>query len=199
MEHKWIRFKDGQFGPLYIGDEINYFGTVLNQETPDEVLIDIGVYRLIQFSMDTPYTMITGPTYRLDGTGKALVYEEFEVYQHTIEDVKRNKTQELFSNRAAYLQNKFHFNGKTYDLRFRNLSYLAILSTLINNDRYPENFVWTTVDNEAISINKNEALDLIEQTAVFISDLEQKLIIMRQNLDALTDITEIANFDVTIT
>lgn len=199
MEHKWIKFKNGQFGPMYLGDEIDYFGTVLNHETPDEVLINIGVYRLIQFSMDTPHTILSGPTYRLDNSGKPLVYENFEVNQYTIEEVKRIKKQEIFFAKDEYLKNRFDFNGKLYDLRFRNLAYLSIIAILIHNDRYPEEFLWPTADNIIVRLDKNEALDLIEKVALFISDLEQKSILVIERLNAISDITEAANFNVTIT
>ena len=85
----------------------------------------------------------------------------------------------------------------TYDLRFRNLSYLSIMSTLIASGNFPKDFHWFDVSGNRVPLSKDDCLELIGATARFILDLETRAGETLRQMEAITDRDELSRFDPT--
>lgn len=197
---RWIRYLDGQFGGVYVGDIIEIGDYRLDKDTPDEILFEAGVLRLVgepPEHPDVPYTIIQGPFFKISEDGSATVTERYTYRYETFEEIKRYKMQEWYFAKDIILKDGLTVGNITYDLRFRNLAYLSIMSTLIASGKFPENFHWFDVSGNRVLLSKDDCLELIEAAALFILDLETRAGETLKALEAITDRDELARFDAT--
>lgn len=197
---RWIRYLDGQFGGVYLGDVIEIGDYRLDENTPDEILFEAGVLRLVgelPEHPDVPHTIIQGPFFKISEDGSATVTERYTYRYETFEEVKQQKMQEWYLAKDISLKDGLTVGNVTYDLRFRNLSYLSIMSTLIASGKFPDDFHWFDVNGNRVPLSKDDCLELIEASARFILDLETRAGETLKQMEAITDRDELGRFDPT--
>ena len=200
MSH-WVRYLNGQLGGIYEGEEIKFGDHILNSKTPDDVLFEIGVLRLKIIEPefpDIPHIIVQGPIYEFAKDGTPTVTQRY-VYEYiNIEELRREKMQSWYYQKDQLLRNGLEYNGRVYDMRFRNIAYLTLLATLINNNRYPEDFKWFDKSGSTFLLSKEDCLNLIEKAIALIITIEQKAQLILNKIESTTDLKELANLDVTI-
>lgn len=198
---KWISYKNGQFGAVYPGDEIEYGDMVINESTPDQVLFTIGILRVREIPPefpDIPHYIVQGPIYEFANDGVAEVTERFELRYKTLQDIKDEKLNEWYISKDNLLRNGVTYKGARYDLRFRNISYLALLSSLIVNDQYPEDFNWFDAEGNVVPLSKDDCLGLIKEATQKIVHLETTATKMLKKIEGITDIHELIKTEIVL-
>lgn len=198
---RWIAYKNGKFGAVYYGDEIEYGDQILNKDTPDQILFTVGVLRLKEIPPefpDLPRYIVQGPIYEFASDGVAEVTERFEYRYETLEEIRDKKINEWYVSKDKLLRNGITYKGARYDLRFRNISYLALLSSLIVNDQYPENFDWFDADGNVVPLSKEDCIGLIKEATQKIVHLETTATKMLKKIEGIADIHELIKADIVL-
>jgi len=196
---RWIAYKNGQFGAVYHDEKLEFDQITLDESTPDQMLFTVGILRLTTIPPefpDIPHYIVQGPIYEFVGDGTATVTERFIYRYTTFEEIRQQKIQEWYVSKDNVLRKGVAYNGAIYDLRFRNISYLSLLSSLIVNDQYPDNFKWFDVDGNVVTLNKNDCLELIKLAAQKIVRMETKATTMLKKLEGITDIHELMRIEI---
>jgi hypothetical protein len=202
---KWIKVIDGKnLGPVYFSNEngvLDFENQIFDKDTPDEILIKHNLYKLKEClpPENVRYFISKPPIYRILQDGSLTVVEEVEYQIFNIEDIKHEKIQQLYYDKDRLLKDGICFKNKIFDLRFRNLAHLSIISTLISFKKFPNNFKWFTVDGELIDMTENEMLELIELAAEKIIDIETRAAKVLDQINAITDLEELNKFEPRIT
>lgn len=198
---KWIAYKNGQFGAVYHGDEIEYGDDVINESTPDQTLFTIGILRLKEIPPefpDLPRYVVQGPIYEFAGDGVAEVTERFVYRYETLQEIRDRKINEWYLSKDNLLREGVTYKGARYDLRFRNISYLALLASLITNDQYPENFDWFDGDGNVVPLSKEDCLGLIKEATAKIVQLEAAATKMLKKIEGITDVHELIKTEIVL-
>lgn len=200
MKH-WIRFANGQLGGIYEGEEIKFGEYTINSKTPDSVLFEIGVLRLKIIGPefpDIPHIITQGPIYEFATDGTPEVTQKYIYKYITLEDLRREKIQKWYFEKDRLLREGLTYNGRTYDMRFRNIAYLTLLATLINNNRYPIDFKWFDREGNTFVLEKEECLNLIEKAITLIINIEGKAQKILNKINSITDLHELSTLDIII-
>lgn len=198
---KWIKVHEGKdLGPIFFSDEngvLNFENQIFDKDTPDEILMKHNLYRLEEKipPKDVPYFISKPPIYKIKHDKTMTVMEDMEYGIINIEDIRRGKLQQLYFDKDRLLKEGIEYRGKIFDLRFRNLAHLSIISTLINFKKFPNNFKWFTIDGELINMMENEMLELIELAAEKIIDVETRAAKVLDQINAITDLAELDKFE----
>jgi hypothetical protein len=198
---RWIEFKQGRFGGIFLSESLSYNGHLVDENTHDEILLELGVLRLKEVPPefpDLPYVITEGPIYKLAEDGSAEVYENFTYRYETIEEIRQRKLNEWYIGKDRSLREGVTYNGSRYDLRFRNISYLSLLSTLISNDKYPEDFEWFDAEGNITPLSKEDCLGLIKEAIKKIYQLEISAVKKLKKIEGITDIRELLNTNISI-
>lgn len=198
---KWIEFKDGKFWGVWQGDFIEYNGNLVRTDTPDNELFAIGLLKLTEVPneyQNLPGVTVTGPVYELATDGSANVTMRYEHHVAPFDEIKRQKLQELFFAKDEWLKDGVTYNGHVFDLRFRNIAYLSILSTLINSGKYPEEFYWFDRDGNVVPLPQEDCLGLIEAAAIGIVDVEKRASDALRELEQYTEVDQLLAHNIII-
>lgn len=191
---KWIEFKDGKFWGVWQGDVLEYNSHLVQTDTPDSKLFEIGLLRLNEMPNDylgIPGVVLTGPIYELATDGSANVNMRYEYHVAPFDEIKRQKLQELFFAKDEWLKDGVTYNGHVFDLRFRNIAYLSILSTLIASGKYPEDFYWFDRNGNVVLLPADDCLGLIEAAAICIVDVEKRASDALRELEQYTEVEQL--------
>ncbi len=198
---RWIRYKNGEFGGVYEGETITFkFGDepyVVTPETDDQILFTIGCLRLKKSEpahKNRPYHIKMGPHYVFANDGSAEVTETWDYDYHEFEDVKRLKLDEWHRRKDRFLCSGIKWEGRSFDMRYRNLSHLSILAALIRTGSYPENFEWFDADGNTFPLNEEQCISLMLATATQIKDLEVSFLEEFKYINSIVDIDELCNY-----
>lgn len=200
---KWIKVhNEKDLGPIIHSDEngiLNFENQIFDENTSDEILIKHNMYKLIETILpdrnEIPYVITRPPIYKIAQDGTMSVFEEIEYKIIDIEDIRREKIQDLYYDKDRLLKEGVEYNGKNFDLRFRNLAHLSIISTLINFKKFPENFKWFTKDGELVSMSESDMLELIQKAAHKILEIEEKAGKVNNKISEIKDLSELFKFE----
>jgi len=199
----WIKYKNGVFGGVYEGDEIRWprkgkEDIVLDLNTDDQVLFTYGILRLKKEDPafpNRPYRKF-GPKYEFVHDGKAEVVEKWEYLYDSFDDIKRNKIHEWYMNKDTIAQHGVTYNGRKYDIRFRNVGYLSMLGNLISLNEYPEDFHFFDSEGNVFPFSKEDCIGLIKEIATAFVKLEEKSMAEYKHIVSIKDIDELCAYQV---
>jgi hypothetical protein len=111
----------------------------------------------------------------------------------TVEQARSQATQRMTQARDVAAARGFVWNG--YPMRADNstlVSLNSVANAYIISPPAPEfTIAWTTARNQVINLTAAELVDLSQQTGLFVKDLNDRLQLRRQEIEAATDITVI--------
>lgn len=201
MTTYWIKYKNGSFGGVYEGDEIrwprkNKEDIVLDLNTDDQVLFTYGILRLKKEEPAFPNRphKRTGPVYRFVNDGKAEVVETWDYTYDTFDQIKQSTLEDWFHDKDTISSRGVEYNGRKYDCRFRNLSHLAVIASLIPLGEYPENFEWFDADGNTFLFPKEDCIGLLKTTASTIVKLEEEALVEYKRINDIKDIDELISY-----
>jgi hypothetical protein len=201
-ENRWIKFVNGKFSAVYRGDKINANGYTVTVDSTDEELFEAGILRLYSEEDLDPVdpeldrVIVGGPFYTLDPNGKAAAIERWQWAYEDIEEIKFNLIQSGYNMRDQLLKDGVEFKGHTFDLRFRNLSYMSLIATLINNDKFEESFSWYSSDGKLVEFTKEEFLEFFYKITTEIRDMEHKFYLLAQKIEKIDNRFDLRNFNI---
>lgn len=195
---RWIKFKDGKFGGVYEGDTLNWFGKEIDESTDDATLFDLGVLRLEERGPeypDIPHYKVRGPFYELDSNGRATAVEKFEWVYESFDEIKRAKIHQWYMSKDTYMRRGVLYGGRQYDMRFRNISYLALISSMISSGTFPEKFEWFDSSGNLVNLTQDQMEGLIVSAIDMIRSTEMAAQKKLNQLNLITDIKELLDFN----
>lgn len=201
-KNRWIKYLNGRFSAVYEGDSCRANGYEVDLDTPDDKLWEAGILRLYEeedIEVKDPKLVkhkISGPYYILDTTGKAAAVEKWEWAYDTFEAIQESLLNDLFKSRDFALKDGIEFKGHIFDMRFRNLSYISIISTLINNDRFEDDFTWADKDGKLVEFTKDEFLDFSLEVANKIRKLEYNFGLIQEEIMNIDNSYDLQNYSI---
>ncbi len=202
---KWIGYKNGQFRGVYEGDSVTFtFGKdkngkpreyIVTPETEDQVLFTIGCLRLKESKPkypNRPYSIIGhGPRYEFVNDGKAEVVETYHYEYHGFQQVLKAKIDDWFIHKDYVLSYGIKWNGRRFDMRYRNIAHLSLLASLIPLGEYPENFEWFDADGNTFLLDAKDCTALLRTAAICIKNLEISFLEEYKHINSIIDIDEL--------
>ena len=199
-----MRTIDGNFGPVYHSNEngiLEYQNIKFDVNTPDEILAQHNLF----FFEEGPGPEfpnlpkdIHGPKFKIKEDGTRTVIQYFDYIYHTRDVIVENIIQELYFQKDHFLRNGIEHNGNRFDLRFRNLAYFGVISTLIKNNSFPEDFEWFTKDGKIVKLSETDVLEILKKSASLILEVEKKTINKLKELENIQDLEKLSQFNVSL-
>tara|TARA_R100001015_G_C4634818_1_gene202243 strand:+ start:6826 stop:7503 length:678 start_codon:yes stop_codon:yes gene_type:complete len=197
MRH-WIKYKNGRFGGVYQGDSIEYGfeddKITIDENTSDQDLFSLGILRLNKWKAEfpnRPYKIQHGPKYEFVNDGSAEVNEVFDIRYETFEEIRNIKIDTWYMNKDGIHKQGVYYNGRHFDCRFRNMSHLSILASMIPLGKYPENFEYFDSKGERFLFPEEDCIGLLEAFTKMIVDLETSTYKVFNEIMAINDIDEL--------
>jgi hypothetical protein len=196
---RFIKCVGGEMSAVYeTGDKgyITHKGVQVSEDIPDEVLFSIGLRRLETEEPTTPNAQIVaGPFYRPseDGSATAIQYHQFSVPD--LNTLRAEKLAEHYAGKDMVMQKGINYKGNNFDLRFRNICYMTLMLSLVNNDALPEDFTWYTTEGELVPMSKEECVTFITLVVGKVKELELKSIEVLKKMNAIDNVDDLFKFD----
>jgi hypothetical protein len=175
---------------------ITHKGVEVTEDTPDDVLFSIGLRRLeTELSEDPKAQIVSGPFYRPAEDGTATAIQHYKYFVPDLESLRQDKISEHHISKDQVMGKGISYKGNNFDLRFRNMCYITMMLSLINNDSYPEDFTWYTTDGDVVPMPKKECMTLIALVLDKIKGLELKSIEILKKMKAIDNVDDLFKFD----
>lgn len=195
---KWIKYKNGQFGGVYEGDSIEYGfednKITIDENTSDQDLFSMGILRLNPWKNPfpgRPCQVNRGPKYEFVNDGSAEVNEVLDVKFDTFEQIRADKIDQWYMNKDGIHKQGVYYKGRYFDCRFRNMSHLSIMSSLIPLGKYPKDFHWFDSEGERFPLSEEDCIGILEAFADAVVDIETKSYKVYKEIMAINDIDEL--------
>ena len=195
---KWIKYKNGQFGGVYSGDSIEYGfednKITIDENTSDQDLFSMGILRLNPWKNPfpgRPHRTNRGPKYEFVNDGSAEVNEVYDVIFDTFEEIRDMKIDIWYQNKDGIHKQGAYYNGRHFDCRFRNMSHLSIMSSLIPLGKYPKDFHWFDSKGEKFPLSEEDCIGVLEAFAQAVVEIETKSYKIYNEIMAINDIDEL--------
>lgn len=199
---RFIKCVGGEMSAVYETGEKGYIphkGVRVTEDTSDEVLFSIGLRVLKkELSKDPKATITRGPFYRPAEDGTATAFEYYQYFSPSLESLRQDKLFLHYGSKDAVMQEGTSYKGYKFDLRFRNICYMTMMLSLINNDTYPEDFSWYTTDGEVVPLSKEECMQFIKLALEKIKVLELESIEVLKKMRSINNVEELSKFDPSI-
>jgi len=195
---KWIKYKNGQFGGVYSGDSIEYGfednKITIDENTSDQDLFSMGILRLNPWKNPfpgRPHRTNRGPKYEFVNNGLAEVNEVYDVIFDTFEEIRDMKIDIWYQNKDGIHKQGVYYKGRYFDCRFRNMSHLSIMSSLIPLGKYPKDFHWFDSKGEKFPLYEEDCIGVLEAFAQAVVEIETKSYKIYNEIMAINDIDEL--------
>ena len=195
---KWVRYMDGRFTAEYVDPVINFHGHILDENTYDSKLWELGILRVVPFNFDKykhtfhkAYRM--DPRYRLAGDGSPNAIEHFEVHEFGKEEIMSYKQDHLDWAKDVIWARGFEFGNRHYDLKFRNIAYISLLGLRASHNDIPEDFEWYDSSGRTVIMNEKTMVKFCKHVTDYVRKVESNAIQYLNYLETIEDLVQLAN------
>jgi hypothetical protein len=200
---RWVRYNDGCFTAEYHTEEIDFFGHVLNKDTRDDLLWELGVLRVEPYDFSVhKHTFFKAvrnqPRFVLHASGRPIAREDFTVHVHTRGDVMDVHLNTLNQQKDIVFLRGFKHNNHTFDLRFRHISYMSLLGLRASHNNIPEDFEWFDMDGNIVPMNQDTVVDFCGKITDYIRKVELTAHEILNEMAKIEDLVELAHYEVNL-
>lgn len=197
----WVRYYDGRFTAEYQGEEIEFFGHVLNANTRDDLLWELGVLRVEPYDFSQHKTSFfrarrKDPRFVLHSSGKPIARENFIVHEYTREDIMEIHINALNEQKDLAFLTGYKYGNHTFDLRFRHISYMSLLGLRASHDAIPDDFEWFDQDGNLVPMSQDTVVDFVSKMTDYIRKVEVTAHGILNEMAKIDDLVELAHYEV---
>ena len=197
----WVRYSDGVFSAEYCDAEIEYCGHKLNGSTRDDLLWELGVFRVKPYDFSQHKHMFykakrQQQRFTLCPRGKAEATEAFWIHEFSHGDVMDIHLSEINEQKDALFLHGFTYGNHVFDLRFRHISYMSLLGLRANNNSIPDDFEWFDRDGNLVPMNQETVINFVAKMTDYIKDVELRTHKVIKEMSGIEDLVELANYKV---